>query len=188
MRIALFLLGFLIAGCAPLPPLASVDMTWLSLQAARTAQEGMLDPAVQHPDRLYNARIRIGSEYYSISTAAPLVLSSYGRGDMRAVSAVRFSKDQLELVFFTRNPKNGEAFRTLIPLNEATYWPVFSFPFIKGQNLEMLPVQVVDLRRQPDRSDNVRGIREYLQRSLPESEPQFMEIGKERPSVLKNDQ
>lgn len=175
-RFSILLLTVLLAGCSNLPPLPSVNITWLSLQAARTAQEGMMDPAAQEPDRVYGAKIRIADKFYSLTTYAPLILASTGFGDERAISAVRFSRDQTEIQLFSRSPKNGEGFRVNIPLNEAADWPVFSFPFLRGNKLEMQPVQIVDLIRKPDQDDPVRGMREYLQRGMPELEPQFKEI------------
>ncbi len=166
----------LLSACSSTPPLPPVDMTWLSLQAARTTQEGMVESAKYDPNRVYAAKIRIGDEFYTITTHAPLILAQTGHGDEKSISAMRFSKDQNEILLFTRNPKNGEGFRAIIALNEANYWPQFSFPFIKNGRLDNLPVQVVSIIRKPDPDDNIRGIREYLQRSMPAEQPMFTEI------------
>jgi hypothetical protein len=181
LRLFVFLplLTLALAGCVAPTALPPVDMTWLSLQAARTAQEGMLDPAKIDQNRVYAAKLRIGAEFFTLTTNAPLILSASGSGDARAISAMRFGKSQDEITLFTRNPENGEGYRAIIPLTEANDWPQFSFPFLRGGKLETLPVQVVSVIRRPDPDDDVRGLREYLQRAVPAEQPYFIE--RERP-------
>ncbi len=181
----IILLG--LTACSATPPLPPVDMTWLSLQAARTTQEGMVEPAKYNANRVYAAKVRIGTEFYSVTTHAPLILTTTGYGDEKSISALRFSLNQGELLLFTRNPKNGEGYRAIIPLDEANYWPQFSFPFIKGNMIEELPVQVVSVIRKPDPADNVRGLREYLQRSMPAEEPIYTELPDSGPRATSDD-
>lgn len=166
----------LLIGCAA--PQKGVEITWLSLQAARTAQEGMVEPGGTDPNRVYGAKLKIGDQFYSLTTHAPVILASTGYEDEKAVTAIRFSRDQHAIQLFTRNPKNGEGFRAEIPLPVAKDWPVFSFPVIQGRGLDMRAVQVVDLIRKPDLDDNVRGFREYLQREMPPLDPQFHPLPK----------
>ncbi|TAH32236.1 MAG: hypothetical protein EYC62_09435 [Alphaproteobacteria bacterium] len=191
MKQAPFLFSLIIilslASCGNTPPLPPVEMTWLSLQAARTTQEGMVEPAKYNANRVYAAKVRIGNEFYSITTHAPLILATTGYGDEKSVSAMRFSLNQDELLLFTRNPKNGEGYRAIIPLEEANFWPQFSFPFLKGNMIEELPVQVVNVIRKPDPADNVRGLREYLQRSMPPEEPFYTELPDSGPRALSDD-
>jgi len=183
-------LAFVLAlsACSNVPPLPPVDVTWLSTQAARAAQEGMLEPATIKRDAAYAAKFRVGREFYTVTTYAPIVLATNGYGDEKSVSAIRFSAARDSLEIFTRNPQNGEAYRASVPLENANYWPEFSFPMIRGNRVELVPMQVVNLIRKPDNADPVRGAREYLQRGMPNVDlPQFTEIPSDGPNVIAGD-
>ena len=177
----------LMAGCSSTPPLPPVDVTWLSLQAARTAQEGMVEAPRYDKNRIYAAKIRVANQFYSITTNAPVILSSTGMGDEKSITAMRFSRDQNEILIFTRNPRNGEGYRVNIPLDEANYWPEFNFPIIRGNRVQTMPVQIISVIRKPDLPDSVRGMREYLQRELPPEEPRFTELPDPGPKIRSND-
>lgn len=176
MRILAVCLLVFLTGCqsgpAPVPP---IEITWLSLQAARTAQEGMLDAAKIDANRVYAAKLKIAGDFYTLTTHAPLILASSGQGDARAITGMRFSARQDEILLFTRNPRNGEGYRAIIPLTDADSFPQFSFPLLRYGQLTNLPVQLVSVIRRPDPDDDVRGMREYLQRAVPPEEPQFQE-------------
>lgn len=182
-----FLLTLALAGCVAPTALPPIDVTWLSLQAARTAQEGMVDPAVIDQNRVYAAKLRIGGEFYTVTTAAPLIFNTAGQGDAKAISALRFNKAQDEITLFTRHPENGEGYRAIVPLTRANDWPQFSFPFVRGNTVQTLPVQIVSVIRRPDLDDEVRGLREYLQRGLPADQPYFIEREADKPRPQSDD-
>lgn len=93
-----------------------------------------------------------------VTTLSPRILNSVHSNlqdvSVTAISAVRFTDDGRELVFFSRSPQTLQGFRSIIPLSKLTDKPIFEFPVIIDGRLQPVTFEVVEVLKRgplPDR-------------------------------------